>query len=220
MRELGSRNGRSEGIDASPSARRTTASDRSDDELLQGLLAGCSEDFGVLYDRYFPRVYAFVHSRIRCHADTEEIVQETFMAAFRSVDGYRGTSSLLSWVFGIARNQLHNHLRSAKRRNDRVALVVGEDLEHRASPNTPTPAEVFELDEYRRGVLDEISELSSWQADIFAMRHFENLSISEISSRTRRSSDSVRSSLFRVKRVFLEQAGAGLVESRPQGVRS
>lgn len=199
-----------------PAAR----SARSDDALLEGILAGCSEDFGVLYDRYFPRVYSFVHSRIRSHADAEEIVQETFIAVFRSVDRYRGTASMLSWVFGIARNLVNNHVRSTKRRNDRVALVVDEQLEREASPNAPTPAEIYELDEYRRRLLAELSELSSWQTDIFAMRHFENLSIAEISNRTLRSSDSVRSSLFRVKRLFMDRAGVDSVDVRPQGVRS
>ena len=43
-------------------------------------------------------------------------------------------------------------------------------------------------------------------AEIFEMRHFENLSIPEISARTARSSDAVRSSLYRVKRMFVEAA--------------
>ncbi len=170
------------------------------------MLGGSAEHFDMLYARYFPRIYSFVYSRIRSHADCEEIVQETFLAVFRSIDRYRGSSSLLAWIYGIARNLLNNHVRSAQRRRERIELVDDERLGRAPSPAAASPVAELEMDEYRRGVLDALDGLSSWQTEIFAMRHFEDMSIPEISRRTHRSSDSVRSSLFRVKKIFLEQA--------------
>ena len=58
---------------------------------------------------------------------------------------------------------------------------------------------------------------ADWQAEIFEMRHFENLSIPEISKRTARSSDAVRSSLYRVKRIFFEAAQAAVPASPEAG---
>lgn len=185
----------------------------SDDELVAALLAGSRAHFDLLYARYFPRVYAFVHARIRSHADCEEIVQETFIAVFRSIGCYRGTSSLLAWVYGIARNLVNSHVRSAQRRRQSVELVDDERLSRAPSPRSASPADALELEEFRRDLLEALGGVSSWQTEIFAMRHLENLSIAEISRRTQRSSDSVRSSLFRVKRVFVEQAEQAEMQS-------
>ena len=186
-----------------------------DDALVAAMRAGSAEHFDALYARYFPRIYSFVYARIRSHADCEEIVQETFLAVFNSIDRYRGSSSLLAWIYGIARNLLNNHVRSARRRRERVELVPDERLDRLHASPTDDPAESLELGEYRREVFAALDDVSTWQTEIFAMRHLENLSIPEISRRTQRSSDSVRSSLFRVKRIFLEHAGVS-----PGGARS
>ena len=193
---------------------------RSDHALVEGLLAGHPGDFDLLYHRYFARVYAFVYSRVRSHADAEEIVQEVFLAVFDSIGRYHGTSSLLAWIHGIARNLLNNHLRSEKRRGRRVVLADVEQLEVETVTGRITPADEFEFEEYRQRLMSELAGVSSWQTSVFALRHLKDLSIAEISHRTQRSSDSVRSSLFRLKRVFVEQAELGAVIPGPKGVRS
>jgi DNA-directed RNA polymerase specialized sigma24 family protein len=70
------------------------------------------------------------------------------------------------------------------------------------------PDEQLDLHRFRELLRDRLDSLAGWQAEIFEMRHFENLSIPEISERTARSSDAVRSSLYRVKRLFFEAAVA------------
>ncbi len=200
---------------AAPGAEAAALADLSDDALIEAVRSGSREHFDVIYARYFPRIYSFVYTRVRSHADCEEIVQETFIAVFGSIERYRGTSSLLAWIYGIARNLLNNHVRSARRRRDRIELVDDERLGRAPSPMADCPEAELELDEYCREVFAALGEVSPWQTEIFVMRHFENLSIPEISRRTQRSSDSVRSSLFRVKRIFLEQAGL-----TPGGARS
>ncbi len=179
------------------------------------LRGGSRAHFDALYERYLSRIYSYVYARVRSHADTEEIVQETFIAVFDSIDRYRGSASLLAWIYGIARNLLNSHVRSARRRREKIELVDAEHLGRAPSPVADGPAAGLELDEYRREVFAALDDVSSWQTEIFVMRHLENLSIPEISRRTQRSSDSVRSSLFRVKRIFLEQAGLS-----PGGARS
>ena len=76
----------------------------SDQELLEGIQVQSEVHFAELYRRYFQRIYNFVYARMRNHAETEEVVQETFLAVFRSFENYRGQSSLLSWIYGIAKN--------------------------------------------------------------------------------------------------------------------
>lgn len=180
----------------------------SDEELLAGIRAESELHFAELYNRYFQRIYSFVYTRMRNHAETEEVVQETFLAVFRSFDRYRGQSSLLSWIYGIAKNTANSSIRRARSMNERIDLADDEDLMPRPSLSVGTPAEQLDLHRFKDQLTQRLDCLADWQTEIFEMRHFENLSIPEISRRTTRSSDAVRSSLYRVKRLFFEAAEA------------
>jgi RNA polymerase sigma-70 factor (ECF subfamily) len=180
--------------------------DQSDEELLEGIRLDSERHFAELYNRYFQRIYNFVYVRMRNHAETEEVVQETFLAVFRSFENYRGQSSLLSWIYGIAKNTANNSLRRARSQNERINLADEDDLLPRPSLAIGAPDEHLDLRRFEEQLSRRLEQLADWQTEIFEMRHFENLSIPEISERTTRSSDAVRSSLYRVKRVFLEAA--------------
>ena len=92
----------------------------SDEVLFEGIRDGSERHFNALYDRYFRRVYAFVHARVRDHADAEELVQESFTAVFRGIAGYSGRSTPLAWIYGIAKNTINNYRRRLRAQTDRV----------------------------------------------------------------------------------------------------
>lgn len=194
--------------EASPEPKRSLTA-LSDQELLEGLRAGSEPHFNTLYDRYFQRIYAFVHTRIRNHADAEEIVQETFVTVFRSIENYRGQASLLSWIFGIAKNLANNSIRKYKTHETKLGEVPSHSFGPRPGLTTGTPEENLHLRRFTETLRHQLAGVSKWQAEIFAMRHFENLSIPEIARRTDRSSDAIRSSLYRVKRLVVEAADLG-----------
>lgn len=196
---------------------RSTASARPSEEeegdevaLVDAVRALDQTAFNRLYERYFQRIYNFVYARIRHHADTEEIVQETFAAVFRSIDAFRGQSSLVSWIYGIAKNTVNNHLRRAKLRDFWVELAEPDALLPLASMGD-TPEDALSLRRYTDAIRERLGSVASWQAEVFVLRHVENLPIQEIARRTSRSSDAVRSSLYRVKRLLVAAGGAELV---------
>lgn len=200
---------RAKGRTGAKSGKRSPPmSSLSDEELLEGIREQSEPHFAALYDRYFRRIYNFVYVRIRNHAEAEEVVQETFLAVFRSFERYRGQSSLLSWIYGIAKNTTNNSIRRSKSQNERVDLADEDDLIPRPSLGAGMPDEQFDLKRFRDQLSERLDGVADWQTEIFEMRHFENLSIPEISERTTRSSDAVRSSLYRVKRIFFEAADA------------
>jgi len=188
--------------------------DLSDEELLAGLRLQSEGHFAELYNRYFQRIYNFVFARMRNHAETEEVVQETFLAVFRSFGNYRGQSSLLSWIYGIAKNTTNNSIRRAKSQSERIDLADDEDLIPRPSLTVGSPDEQLDLIRFREALSSRLAGIADWQAEIFHLRHFENLSIPEISTRTNRSSDAVRSSLYRVKRIFFDAAAVNPMPSQ------
>jgi RNA polymerase sigma-70 factor (ECF subfamily) len=187
----------------------TDADARPDEELLEGIRRGNEAEFNRLYERYFQRVYNFAYLRLRDHADTEEVVQETFTAVFRSVEAFQGKSSLLSWIYGIAKNTVNNHLRRAKARDLRIERAEQDLLRSTSSLALCSPEEQLSLQRCADAIRDRLSGVADWQAEIFVLRHLENMSIGDIARRTSRSNDAVRSSLYRVKRLLVEVIEGG-----------
>jgi RNA polymerase sigma-70 factor (ECF subfamily) len=177
-----------------------------DDELLKDLSRGSQGAFDSLYQRYFQRIYNFAYLRLRNHADAEEVVQETFTAVFRCIDSYKGRSSLSSWIYGIAKNTINNHIRRLKTEEARVDRVETEGLRPAESLATGSPEEQLLLRRYLEAIGERLGAVAQWQVEVFELRHLANLSIQEISERTERSSDAIRSSLYRIKRMLVEAA--------------
>ena len=183
---------------------RSGSETRSDEDLLKGIRHGNQADFNLLYERYFRRVYSYSYLRLRNHADTEEVVQDTFAAVFRSIDAYQEKASLISWIYGIAKNSVNNHLRRAKAHAVRVERAGPELLRTAASMAACTPEENLTLRRGAEALNDRLDSVTDWQAEVFMLRHVENLSIGKIAERMSRSNDAIRSSLYRVKLLLTE----------------
>jgi RNA polymerase sigma-70 factor (ECF subfamily) len=177
---------------------------RPDDELLSAVRDGEEAAFTVLYERYFQRVYNFAYARLRNRADAEEVAQETFTAVFRSVDAFGGRSSLLSWIYGITKNMVNNHLRRSKAYDQRIERAELELVRNAHTFEACSPEEHLSFRRCADAVEESLTSVSPWQAEVFALRHFENLPIQEIADRMSRSNDAIRSSLYRVKRLIVE----------------
>ena len=182
--------------------------DPSDESLVARFRNADETAFNALYDRYFHRVYTFSFVRLRNHADTEEVVQEVFTSIFRSIDTYRGDASLISWIYGIARNTVNNQLRRAKLQEQRLEKARPELMRTGGSISTCTPEEQSNFRRSAEAVKDCLDSVADWQAEVFVLRHMENLPIGEIAKRMSRSHDSIRSSLYRVKRLVVEAISA------------
>lgn len=176
----------------------------SDLELVQAIQAGDEAAFTVLYERYFERVHNFAYGRLRNRADAEEVAQETFVSVFRSLQSFAGRSSLLSWIYGITKNTVNNHIRRSRAQEQRIEKAEAELVRNAHSFEACSPEEHARLRRCADAALQSLDDVSTWQAEVFALRHFENLPIQEIADRMSRSNDAIRSSLYRVKKLIVE----------------
>ncbi len=71
-----------------------------------------------LYNTYFHDVYLYMMSLSKNEEISEEITQETFFRAMKSLDKFEGKSSIKTWLFSIARNLFINHIKKQKRFSD------------------------------------------------------------------------------------------------------
>jgi len=184
--------------------------DLPDLDLVGAIRDGDEAAFTVLYERYFDRVHHFAYARLRNRADAEEVAQETFVAVFRSIGAFRGRSSLLSWIYGIAKNTVNNHIRRTRAHEQRIERAEEELVRNAHTFDACSPEEHLHYARCARSLASSLGSVSSWQVEVFAMRHFENLPIQKIADRMSRSNDAIRSSLYRVKRLVVEAVDPGL----------
>jgi RNA polymerase sigma-70 factor (ECF subfamily) len=94
-------------------------SEISDEALLAACGVGDTAALGALFDRHHEAVYRLV-SRLplREPHEIDDLVQSTFLAAWKAARGYSGRGSVRSFLFGIAANTVRHHVRAMRRRRD------------------------------------------------------------------------------------------------------
>src|ERR671918_2939820 len=90
----------------------------SSDLIVERALTGDAEAFGELVRRWERRIFALTFGMLGREEDARDATQETFMAAFRSLRGFRGEAKVSSWLHRIAVNQCLTRQRRAKVRNE------------------------------------------------------------------------------------------------------
>ena len=149
-----------------------------------------SEGFAELYERTFPRVYAYVASVLRDRSAAEDVTAKAFERAFRKRRSYRAArGSMDAWVFGIARNAALDELRRRKRRA--VLHVEPEDT------GSPGPDDELELTLRREAVRAALTSLDGQERDLIALKFAGGLSNGEIARVLRMSESNVGTRLHR-----------------------
>jgi RNA polymerase sigma-70 factor, ECF subfamily len=141
-------------------------------------LAGAAptEGFAELYERTFPRVYAYVASLLRDRSAAEDVTAQAFERAYHKRRSYRpARGSMDAWLFGIARNAALDELR----RRRRVATLPVEPSDDSATALAPDAVEGA----LQRSVLRAaISSLAPRDRELVALKFFAGLSNAEIAS--------------------------------------
>jgi RNA polymerase sigma-70 factor (ECF subfamily) len=191
-------------VPSRPSRRRNVAWD-SDTELVQQILAGSRVHFEMLYEAYFPRVYRFALKRMRDSGEAEDVTQEVFVTVFRALKSYQGNSSLLVWIFGIARNKVNRRFRGARPWME----SIDPETFHAASQDAPADEQVqarILLAQCEDAIENRLTPL---QRRIFQLKHLRRQSIRSIAEALGKSEDAVKANLYRMRRA-IAQAAPGL----------
>ncbi|MGE0870636.1 MAG: RNA polymerase sigma factor [Kofleriaceae bacterium] len=94
----------------------------SDEALLAACGVGDAAALGALFNRYHQPVYRLISRLLRTDpAETDDLVQTTFLTAWKSATSFDRRGSVKSFLFGIAANTVRRHVRSTRRRRDAYA---------------------------------------------------------------------------------------------------
>ena len=147
--------------------------DQSDLDLVALWKAGDQQAATRLVERHADTVSRFVRSLGARH-DVEDVVQETFVKAFASIDGFRGDSSLRTWLFTIAKRLVVDHRRADRRRGEQVEV---QDADARTAFD---PLDAVVADETERRMRGAVQRLTPTQREVFVLRVGEGMSYKEI----------------------------------------
>jgi RNA polymerase sigma factor (sigma-70 family) len=149
-----------------------------------------SEGFAELYERTFPRVYAYVASLLRDRSAAEDVTAQAFERAYRKRLSYRASrGSMDAWVFGIARNAALDELRKRKRQ----AVLEGEPEDTEGV----LPEDEADLALRREAVRAALASLDGRERDLIALKFAGGLSNGEIARVLRMSESNVGTRLHR-----------------------
>lgn len=145
-----------------------------DEALVARARAGDVEAFAELVRRYEPRVRAVLWRLLDDERDLEEAVQDTFLRAWRSLDGYRGEAQLFTWLYRIAVNEALMRVRR-KRLSVTALDEVGDTAARERGPEDE--ADVAEL---RRFLLASLRAMPFEYRAPLVLRDVEGLSNQEV----------------------------------------
>src|SRR5678809_269406 len=117
----------------------------TDEIIVQRALMGDAEAFGEIVRRWERRIFALAYGILGREDDARDATQETFLAAFRNLRGFRGDAKVSSWLHRIAVNQCITRQRRAKVRNESAIETEEEkNASYFSSPARYSPARVAE----------------------------------------------------------------------------
>lgn len=158
----------------------------ADAVLLGRMAAGDESALGALYDRWSPLVHSVVARIAGDPGDAEELVEETFLQAWRQAGRYEGgRGGVSTWLVVIARSRALDRVRLAGHRRAAAAEPL-ENAESAGSllPDQPTPLAAAEIAETRQIVHAAMEKLPTDQRETLELAYFRGMSQSEIAQAT------------------------------------
>lgn len=169
----------------------------SDEQIVERALTGDAEAFGEIVRRWERRIFALAFGMLGREEDARDATQETFLAAFRNLRGFRGEAKVSSWLHRIAVNQCITRQRRSKVRNE--GALEDEELRHAsrfAAPLERSPAWVAEGRESSEAVRRAVNSLPLELRQVVVMKEFEELTFREISDALDLPLSTVKSRLY------------------------
>ena len=166
-------------------------------------------DFDRMVDLHQGRIYRLALALTGHHHDAEDLAQQTFLKAYQGLNGFRGESSLGSWLYRIAVNThvdgqrgLSEAARRTQRSWDDEHDFVSPPAERRAAGNPEKQAEAAKI---QRHIEWALQRLAPRQRAVFVLRHYQQLKLREIASVLDVSEGTVKAVLFRAIRRLREE---------------
>jgi RNA polymerase sigma-70 factor (ECF subfamily) len=168
-----------------------------DRELMRRLAQGDKDALAPLMERHGRRVYRIALAYLRNPDEASDVVQETFVKAFQKAARWDATSEAVPWLMRIAVNQSIDHYRRRKRRGAYHTPLVEGDHDQTIADAAVSPEQRAQGSELGERIARAVKTLPAGQRAVFVLRHYDGMSLEEISASLGLSLGTVKSSLHR-----------------------
>ncbi len=173
-----------------------------DADLVLLLRAGHSPAFAALMRRHNQRLYRLARGVVRDDAEAEEAVQESYLRAFAHIDGFRGQSSLATWLARIVLNEALGRLRRRPAIIDVDPVAAAATRPVTAPVDEACPERALARKELRRAIERAIDDLPPPFRTVFVMRAIEEMTIEETAACLGIPCDTVKTRLHRANKLL------------------
>lgn len=130
--------------------------------------------FEEMVSAYSRQLYWQIHHMLQNHDDTDDVLQNTFIKAWRGIDGFKGEAALSTWLYRIAQNESIAWLKQRRQ----MTSIDDEDFVEQANF---VADDHFDGDETEALLMQAVSTLPAKQRQVFCMKYFEDKKYEEIS---------------------------------------
>lgn len=155
--------------------------------------------FRVLVERHSRNLFRLAYRMTGHQEDAEDVVQETFLRAYRQLAKFDDRASFGTWIYRIAANCSLDLIRARKRRGDQQQEVPegAPDPMQSVPDEAPTPERLALSGEVERRVAGALDNLSEMERAAFVLRHYEGMCIDDISRTLGVQPNAAKHSVFR-----------------------
>jgi RNA polymerase sigma-70 factor (ECF subfamily) len=189
--------------------RRYNEADTSDKEyqvanLAKAARTGDRESFEKLVTLFQEKIFQMVYYRTFSQMDAEDLTQEIFLKAFRSIQNLKEAHYFKSWLFSIAVNRI----RDFKRKKQILAFV---GIDNRGQRFEEVERKIYDTPQADNNLFKQefweclglfVKKLSHWEREVFLLRFLDELSIREIAQSINKSESTVKTHLYRAIHKF------------------
>ena len=180
-----------------------------DQKLVEKAQKGDKRAFGILVEKYHKKLTRLLSRMVRDQSEIEDIVQDSFVKAYRAINNFRGDSAFYTWLYRIGINTAKNHLVSLGRRPKAMNEVEIEDVENFEDGDElrsiETPENTMMTKEIVATVNDTIEGLPDELKEAISLREMDGLSYEEIAELMQCPIGTVRSRIFRAREAIAEK---------------
>ncbi len=174
---------------------------KSDEYYISKVLAGETAAFAVLVDRYKTLAYNISLRIVKQPEDAEEITQDSFIKAYRSLRGFKGTSKFSTWLYRIVYNSSITHIRKKQRE-----MPVDSESREMKNHSGLIDDDGSQNDEFLASALKKaVDSLPADEQTMITLYYYENSRIEEIAKVMALSVSNVKVRLYRTRKKLHDQ---------------
>jgi len=174
-------------------------------DLVARACEGDQEAFRLIFERYSRPLISFVYDQVGNRELAEELTQETFVRAYRSLHTLRSETKLSTWLFGIAKNVARESWRARQRTNQHVDL--DDKLVLNLSDRGPVPVKQLLDKELNEVIQNSLALLDEDKRLVFTLKVFQQCSYEEIAEITGFSIPKLKTDLHRARTEMRRRVG-------------